>query len=209
MVWSRLVLQKLVAQEISEFRTAEIPDLEEQHPDAKYWLANHFLNSALRAQYGEGFRQAALGYLRRSTHAYEAHLDARKRTLNYLDNTDPQFANLVPYYRAVAAWENFAMQSAMALDLFKWMNNGDGAFRKLDGSILYRIYTIANHVKHAASCIESGQCTTDDVLPLWLTEVGLKSFDNIEVTYLETALVFDELAELANVLQDPLTFAKH
>lgn len=208
MVWSRFVLHRFVAPDIADSRTADVLKLEKLYPDAKSWLANHFLNSVFRAEYKEGLRQAALAYLRRTTHAYEAHLDARKRTLHYLENIDPKYANLVNYYRAVSSWESFALQCEMALDIFKWMNNGIGAFKKKYGSVLYRIYTIANHVKHTASCVNSGQCSTGVLVPLWLTAAGIQSFDMIGVTYGETAKVFGELAELAQVLRDPLSFTQ-
>ncbi len=61
---------------------------------------------------------------------------------------------------------------------------------------------MANQIKHIGSCIASGQCTTADTVPLWLTNQGLVSF-GVDVTFTEAAEILSDLAELADKLQDP------
>ena len=128
-------------------------------------------------------------------------------TIQYLDGNDPHNPRLSKYYDAVANWESFCLQVSMALDLFRWLNGGQGAFQRNDGSPEQRLYTVANQVKHLASCVESGQCTETDTAPLWLTNAGLASF-GVAVTYAEAAGVLSNLAQLADELQDPLSFAQ-
>lgn len=127
-------------------------------------------------------------------------------TAKYLDGNDPNNPRLALYYDAVASWENLALQVSMAFDLFRWLNDGAGAFKKNDGSPEQRLYTIANQVKHLSSCVESGQCSDADVVPLWLTNTGLNSFGS-SVTFNEVTEVVRDLARLADRLQDPLSFA--
>src|SRR5215207_3003430 len=120
--WSSSLLDSVVAPNISKFRVANIPDLIDGFPQAGHWLANHFLNTVLRGSYKEGGRQVALGYLRRAHHAFGAYHHARELTYEYLDGNDPNNPRLRKYYAAIEAWESFALQISMALDLFKWLN---------------------------------------------------------------------------------------
>jgi hypothetical protein len=148
-----------------------------------------------------------LGYLRRVHHAFEAYHAAREATLRYLDGNQPDNPRIQPYYDAIAIWEGFALQAGMATDLFKWLNDGVGAFSKNDGSSTYRLYTIANQVKHVASCVDSGQCSSNENVPLWLSNVGLQSF-GVAVSFDEAAEELRGLATLADKLQDPKGFVE-
>lgn len=94
------------------------------------------------------------------------------------------------------------------MDLFKWFNGGTGAFTKNDGSKECRLYEIGNKVKHLPSCVDSGQCTITDTLPLWIDGNGIRSF-GIEVTYQEAADTLVDVCHVAEELQDPLTFAEN
>ena len=201
--WSSGVLNSYVSPRFMDFRTAVIPDFTDRFPEAPHWMVNFFLNSVLRARYKPGIQQAVLGYLRRSHHAFTAYHDARRQTLTFLEGHNPHNPKLRAYYDTVAAWEAFALQTSMALDLSRWINKGDGAFKKNDGSKEQRLYSMANQVKHVGKCIESGQCTEEDTLPLWLSNAGLESF-GIRVTYSEAAEILADVATLADRLQDPL-----
>ncbi len=209
MTWSysSTLLDTVVSPGISSFREAKIPDLVELFPEAEHWLANHFLNTILRGKFPAGVRQVALGYLRRTHESFVAYHEARKLTYEYLAENDPHNPSLRKYYAAIATWEVFALQTSMALDLFKWLNEGQGAFKKNDGSREQRLYTIANQVKHTSSCVDSGQCTVHDTVPLWLTDNGVHSY-GVSVSYLETSDVLAEIARLADNLQDPRSFVE-
>jgi hypothetical protein len=203
--WSSAILNEYIAPGVSTFTAAEVPDLTDRHSQAPHWLANHFLNSVLRAAYGPGFRQAALGYLRRAHHAFRSYHDARRLTLAFVQGHEPGVPRLREYYDAVAAWETFVLQCSMAYDLFRWLNQGQGAFEKGDGSKEQRLYRMANQIKHVPSCIDSGQCTANDTIPLWLTNEGLNSF-GLSVSFAEAGELLSDLARVADDLQDPLKF---
>jgi hypothetical protein len=207
MQWNTDLLDKFVAPGISSFTTASIPDLTPEFPEAKYWLANHFLNNALTAAFRDRARQVVLGYLRRVHYAFEAYHSAREATLRYLDGNQPDNPRVQRYYDAVAIWEGFALQAGMAIDLFKWLNGGTGAFSKNDGSSTCRLYTIANHVKHMASCVDSGQCSPNENVPLWLSNGGLQSF-GAAVSFDEVAEELRGLAAWADKLQNPKGFVE-
>jgi len=200
-------LGKFVAPGISSFTSACIPDMTIDFPQAKYWLANHFLNNALTASFLDRTRQVVLGYLRRTHHAFEAYHAAREATLRYLDGNQPDNPRIQRYYDAIAIWETFVLQAGMAIDLFKWLNAGSGAFSKNDGSRTCRLYTIANHVKHVASCVDSGQCSPNENVPLWLSNVGLQSF-GVAVSFNEASEELRGLADLADKLQDAKGFVE-
>lgn len=202
MQWNPDVLSKFVAPGIGGFTAAEVPSLSDQFPQAPHWVVNHFLNSALRSSFRDGWRQVALGYLRRTHNAFVYYHDARLRTDSYLEGNDPHNPRVGRYYDAVSAWENFALQVSMAIDLFRWLNQGEGAFRKGDGTKEQRLYDIANCIKHTAGKVDSGQCGPSDTVPLWLTNLGLSSF-GISVAYSEAADVLVDLAKLADEYQDP------
>ena len=90
----------------------------------------------------------------------------------------------------------------MAINLFQWLNAGQGAFQKNDGSKEQRLYDMANLVKHTASAVESGQCGDADTVPLWLTNDGLRSF-GLFVTYAEASEILIDVSALADDYQDP------
>lgn len=204
MTWSSVVLNEYVAPGYSDFLHADIRDLREELNEAPHWLANHFLNSVLRARYRPGIRQLALGYLRRVTGAFDAYHRARDLTLAFLKARSENEQPVRQYYAAIDAWEDFFLQGAMALDLFRALNAGEGAFAKNDGSRFERLYTIANQIKHVASCIESGQCTDKDTLAVTMMNDGLTSF-GVRVSFAEASSILLELGQLADRVQDPLT----
>lgn len=204
--WNSRLLDELIAPGFSSLTVAEIPDIEGEFPQAEYWLANHFLNTVLRSRFDDGYRQVVVGFLRRAQNAHQAYKESRSLTLRFLARSGSQNPGLRAYYVAVSRWEDLALQCSMAMDLFKWLNKGDGAFKKNDGSAWNRLHQLANQVKHAAGCVESGQCRPEHTVPLWLSSSGIHSFD-IPVSYDETADVVRSLCRLAERLQDPLEFA--
>jgi hypothetical protein len=207
MQWSDDVINKFIAPGITRFTQADIPELTGEFPEASHWLGNHFLNNAFRGAFGDQARQVVQGYLRRVHHAFGAYHQAREATLRYLDGNQPDNPRVQRYYEAIALWEMFAIQVNMALDLLKWMGNGTGIFSKNDGSSEFRLYSMANQVKHVTSCVESGQCGPNETVPLWLTNIGLQSYSH-SVSFAEAADVLRLMAELADQLQDPRGFVE-
>ncbi len=205
--WNSNLLEKYIAPEISTFVNAEIPDVSDLFPESQYWLQNHFLNTVFGAKFKEKWRQVAIGFLRRSQNSFTSYHKARELTLEYLDNNDPLNPKISKYYLAVSEWENYALQVSMGIDLFKWLNMNQGAFEKNDGSIEQRLYTIANHVKHTASCVNSGQSEECHTIPLWLNNEGIMTYD-LSVTYKEASEVLIDISKLADEYQNPSSFIK-
>ena len=201
--WNNTLLDELIAPGISTFRVAEMPDVSGEFPQADYWLTNHFLNTVLGVRFSDGVRQVAVAFLRRAQDAHGAYAAGRELTLRFLAGTQPGNPSVRRYYAAVGAWESFALHSSMAMDLFRWLNGGTGAFVKNDGSKECRLYTIANQLKHTASCVESGQCRPGQTVPLWLSSGGLESFDEVKVSYGEAADVLRDICRVADRIQDP------
>lgn len=201
------ILSELVAPDISLFTEATIPDLTNQFPHPSMWVIGHFLNSLLRGTFGPKARQVVLSYQRRTYHAFDAYHKARDATFNYLEGNEPYYPSVGKYYGAVAFWETFTLQTQMALDLIKWLQKGKRIFSKNDGSKEQRLYTISNQVKHLDSHVKSPNFSPADTVPLWLSNTGLHSF-GVQVTYTEASEMLINLAELAEELQDPLTFTQ-
>ena len=176
--WNPEILNKFVASNIAEFCEANIPELTEQFPQSRYWIANQFLSNSLRGSFNTGMRQVVLALIRRSYNALQFYHDAREKTSAYLKDNEPLNPNVTKYYNAVTTWENFVLQVSMNMDQFRWMNQGTGVFQKKDGSKEYRIYHIANLIKHTHTTVASGQCKDSDTLPLWLQRDGLYSFES-------------------------------
>ena len=202
MQWNPAILSKFIAPGIADFTSADIPDLTERFPQAPHWVTNHFLNNALQTSFKDRWRQVVLAYIRRSHNAFSSYHEARSRTLAYLDGNQPDNPRVGRYFDAVSSWENFALQISMAIDLFRWLNEGQGAFQKNDGSKENRLYEIANLVKHTASAVTSGRCGEADTVPLWLANDGIRSFGLI-VTYAESSEILIDISKLADVYQDP------
>lgn len=202
MQWNPAILSRFIAPGIAEFTAADIPDLTDTFPQAPYWVTNHFLNNALRTSFKGRWRQVVLAYIRRAHNTFSAYHDARSRTLAYLDGNQPDSPRVGRYFDAVSSWENFALQISMAIDLFRWLNEGQGAFEKNDGSKEERLYEIANLIKHTASAVTSGQCAEADTVPLWLANDGMHSFGLI-VTYAEASEILIDVSALADDYQDP------
>jgi hypothetical protein len=202
MQWNPAILSKFIAPGIADFTSGDIPDLTERFPQAPHWVTNHFLNNALGTSFKDRWRQVVLAYIRRAHNAFSSYHEARSRSLAYLDGNQPDNPRVGRYFDAVSSWENFALQISMATDLFRWLNEGQGAFQKNNGSKEQRLNEIANLVKHTASAVTSGQCGEADTVTLWLANDGKRSFGLI-VSYAESSEILIDVSKLADDYQDP------
>lgn len=210
------LLDKLIAPGISIFTRADIPDLAGRFPEAEYWVTNFFLNNILPPRYVDQLRQLALAFLRRAQLAVDAYAEARDLTLKYLDGNNPDNPRIRAYYAAVARWENFAIESSIAMDVLKHIKIRIGddreTFRPGDGSPEQRLHHLANKVKHAGDDIrDKGRYALTDSVALWLSEAGLngigaRATQVVRVTYAEAAQFMEDIAKIADDIQDPQTF---
>ena len=201
-------LDKLVAPGISTFTQATIPDLADRFPQADHWVINFFLNSYFVASYTDDTRQLVLGFLRRAQLAFAAYTDARDLTLKYLDGNDPDNPRIRAYYAATARWERFTIESSIMLDIFRYINGGQGAFVKGDRSLEDRLSHLANKVKHIGDDIRNkGLYRITDSVALWLSDAGLNCVD-AQITYTEASQFLDDIAKVADEIQNPLGLAE-
>jgi len=171
------LLDSYIAPGISTFTEANIPDLSGRFPQAKYWLSRYFQNNVWGGSFPEPMRQYVLGFLRRAHLVHTAYLDARRLTLQYLEGNDIHNPSVAKYYDAIARWEQFAIEASIAMDIWRWMNDEKGDFKKndgvkkfyewinddqgfstvKDGPNEYRLHRIANRVKHAGEDIHEAR----------------------------------------------------
>ena len=203
--WHPDILNTLIAPGIAGFDSALIPDLDGEFLESEHWCTNHFLNSVFCLRWSSPVRQIAIGFMRRADHAHTAYQNARTLTLDYVKTYQLHNPSIRGYYNAVSAWETFAIDFTIACDLFKWFNQGTGAFSKKDGSKEMRLYEIGNKVKHLPKCVNAKELTRDDVLPLWIDADGLHSFQ-LAISFEECAQILRDICRVADEFQSPVKF---
>jgi hypothetical protein len=55
-------LDLFLAPEISNFTQFDAPDISGKHPEARHWIANHFLNCIFRGQFTGKFKNYAINH---------------------------------------------------------------------------------------------------------------------------------------------------
>ena len=199
MPFSVHVLDTYVAPGLSGFADADILDLRGEFSQAEHWQANYHLNSLLRGSFTDGFRQLALGFIRRVQYAFAAYHAARDATLDYLSRTANGEQPLRLYWTAVHEWEAFVLDMQMATILYRKLADNTVVFEKGDGSSAQQLYDAANDVKHPNERLVEG------TLPLWVLADGLHTVSDILVGYGDAAEMLRQMAHIAAKLQDPQT----
>lgn len=202
-------LNRFIAPGISEFTACDAPDITAAHPEASHWLANHFLNSILRAAFKDKYRQYALNQIFRAQTAFHDYHEARSLTADFLANSRPGLPARRTYFRAVARWESCFLNLQIFMDLMNKMKQDfkdEPVFKKGDESPEQRAYAMTNTIKHWGSAVAASRHAVDDTIPLWLTNAGLQT-RLYRLTYTELARLVSEVAAVANELQDPKSFA--
>lgn len=200
--WNPQLLDENIAPGYSAFLEAEIIAVEAEFPQAQYWLANHFLNSALSARYRDGYRQAAVAFLRRTFEALAAYAQARELTLAFLARRKADSPQVSAYYSALNAWERFILMAQLALDLLRHLSANRTRFTAGDGSAQERVCTIANDLKHTRSRIANGALSQAKTVPIWLSNHGLEALTE-RLSFQECAELLRELCAVAEMLQNP------
>lgn len=204
------LLNKLYAPGIAEFTSCDAPDISAAHPEAHHWLANHFLNSMLRAEYKNKFRQYAINQIYRAQAAFADYHEARLLTAEFLNKCQPHNPASRAYFRAISRWESCFLNLQIFIDVMNKMKKDfkdEPVFKEGDGSPAQRAYMIANMVKHWGTEIFAGRHDEGDTVPLWLTNSGLKTRP-VEMSFVEVSSLVSEVALVANELQDAKSFAQ-
>ena len=199
--WNPDLLEKHVAPEISAFTEAYTPDLQDDFEQHKYWLANHFLNSAMRSAFKPPIKQYVLNYIYRSQVLFRLYHEAINSTSEYLKGNEPHNPKIGKYFDAISIWETVFHNWAVAFDLVVKLNGNNKFFVKGSGSEEERAYDINNEIKHCGGSIFGGHWTENSTIPIWLTNTGITSHKN-HITYIEISELVREVAKFANKLQD-------
>ena len=101
-------LDNFVAPGISDFTSAEIPNMSEDDPESTFWLATFVLNSGLRGNFNPPGNAYAYNYLRRTVAAFSEHEEARQATLAVPSSGRQSLSH---YVAATLHWEFFLGQS--------------------------------------------------------------------------------------------------
>lgn len=204
------LLNHFLAPDISEFTACDAPDISTQHPEAQHWLSNHFLNSAFRGTFKNKYRQYVINQIFRAQVAFADYHEARNLVNKFLQTGKPDNPAIRIYFQAVARWESCLLNIQIFIDVMNKTKQDFGdepVFNENDGTIEQRAYCIANTLKHWGSDIFASRHNEEHTIPMWLTNIGLKTHSHI-ISYGELAKLISEIANTANELQDPLTWAK-
>jgi hypothetical protein len=208
--WYSGVLNHNIAPGISEFTECNAPDLSASHPQTPHWLANHFLNSVLRAQITGTYRQYVQNLLFRAQSCFHSYHSAREITFQYLVAGTVHNPAIRTYFLAVTQWETCFLNAQIFIDILNKMggaSRGQPMFLEGDGSIEQRAYGIANTIKHWGSDLAAGRHSEEHTIPLWLANSGFETRIN-RLTFIELGELVEGIAMLANDLQDPAALAK-
>lgn len=191
---------KCVAPKISSFTEASIPGASAISSENGHWLLCFMLNTGLRVELDDLTRQTLYNFIRRTEAAFREYEAARRMTLAYLDNPNPDAVS--EYIVAVGHWEHFLFQADRALAVL--VRGEKVLFAKEDGSVFQRLNLLHNRTKHLESAIKCEQFPPGGTLPVWLENDGLHGVDG-KLTFEEIAEILKDLALWAGAAQDPLT----
>ena len=202
--WNWASFDDFMATDASGFTEAEVPEIGSTHPESKHWVSNYFLNSVLRAQYGSPTRELVAALLRRVTIAFEEYELAKARTDEFVQRRLDGQQPMRVYLSALHHWEQCVAAAWQAVGA--WMKlTGEQAFEPDTDSpsAEERLNHLYNWSKHTDSkIVTSDQMPEAGPLAVWLTNEGLRSVEHL-LTWSELAEVLEELAKLADLLQDP------
>lgn len=194
------LLVELLAPGFLEFTQASIEDLRERHPEARHWIANHFLNSVLRGRFRREMKPMVLNILYRAQAAFHAYHEAREQTLEFIAGAGSP--GIALYFGGLAQWEAAVLHTQIAQEIIVKMT-GQPMFSKNDGGDDDRLWKLAGRIKHSGRDMASGEHDERYAVPIWLTNEGLQS-RTAGLTWTEITTHVDGLACLADTLQDPL-----
>jgi hypothetical protein len=198
--FSNEVRDNLIAPHMSDFTEAKIPEKPTSTPDQEQWVANYyvrtiFLSNGVNLTH-EG-RAHIYGFLRCAVAAFDVYGRARALTLKYLQDTGHELV----YISAISYWERFVADAWQAV---RFLAQGKNPFVQGDDSIIERVNTLHNDVKHFYDRINSGKVPLAAPLPIWLTNDGLES-TRAKVSFAEMAELLEDIRKYADVLQSPGT----
>ncbi len=199
--WSPYVLDSSIAPGFSTFTAANIPNVADAFPEERFWLTNHFLNTALGPQYKPPYKQHVVTLLMRCQAAFRYYGQARGATIHYL-SADVAKPAVRSYFEALNLWEVALLNWGMAVESFNPLSPEAKAFKSGDGSLEERAYLIHNAIKHWSKSGSDSVRQADDTVPMWLVNDGLMTRVGA-LSFAEVATLLGDLGAVANRLQHP------
>lgn len=197
---SNYSLDKFVAPKMSEFTSANVPDMSEHDGQQHFWTLNFVLNTMLRVDVAQPYRAWIYAFLRYTQAAFDEYELARQAAIEYLSGNRHQ--HISPYLRALYHYEAFLAQADQARTVLSRMDDKAKFFEKGDGSVLQRLNLLHNKSKHADIAIQSGETPGDTTMALWLSNEGICHNEAV-LKYEEMATLLTDLADKATRLSNP------
>lgn len=198
-----------IAPSLSDFTTCNAPDLSATHDQAPHWLANHFLNTLFGPDFKGRFRQYALNLLFRAEVAFRDYHEARSLCLKFFEEGRPDYPAVRTYFGAISRWESCLLNIQIFIDLMNKIKKDVGdepVFVAGDDSREQKAYELANTIKHWGGRLAGPEYDESLTIPVWLTNDGLKSQKH-QISFADLATLVNEIAVVANELQNPMSFA--
>jgi hypothetical protein len=197
--WNWQLFDEHLATDISMFTEANIPEL--VHPEAEFWPANYFLNSAMRTAYTSPTKEYVFTFIRRTTAAFEEYDLARNATQQFVDRRSAGEQPVNTYRSALHHWEQCVALAWQAIDVWRKLTNVH-AFNAGDRSAEERLNLTYNRSKHTDKAIAAAQMPPIGPLAMWLANDGLRTTESV-LEWVELHDVLSELGKAADLLQDP------
>ncbi len=204
--WNPALLNRLLAPGIAEFSICEIPDFRETHKESQHWLANHFLNNVFHGEFSANNRQFAVNLIFRAQACFSLYHGARDSTMQFIAESAKHNPKTKLYFAAIANWEACFLNHQIFIDVLSKMI-GNNIFEPNDNSPEQRAYEMANTIKHWGGAIKRNEHHVNDTIPMWLNNDGFSTRD-YNVSYVEFGELVNDMAKVANDLQDPTALAK-
>jgi hypothetical protein len=206
MRYSNDILDEFYAPSISKLVECKAPDLTGQHEEAKYWIANNFLNSVVSNMFGRTiknqYKQYFINLLFRTQVAFADYHEGRSLTIEFIQKSSSGNPAVQKYFQAVSRWESCLLNLQMFMDIYNKLNKFRGtnelAFNEKDSSSSeYRLYKMANTVKHWGERISNNIHEYRHTIPLWIINDGL-SCNSYSISYIELSEIISSVALAAD-----------
>ncbi len=182
MSFTNHALDTYFAQQLSQLRKCEAPDLSEELGLAESWDRNFILNSIFQINIESKFKPFMFGILRRVQMVFFEYQDGRRALLEYLGGHRDRIS---VYFRALYHFELVTMLLYQAYEYERKLT-GKNRFKKNDGSPLERLHKIYSDSKHPGT---PSEITEGMLHTVWLTNSGIASKSAV--------MAWEELADLA------------
>ena len=200
------------APHITELTECNIPGLEELKTTSSNWVHSFIMNSFMAAKYPPPMHQYALVFLRKAESSFQEFYFARNSLSSYITtqilHNDRPSEQISQYFAMLHRFEvliSQIYQAYMVYEKFLILDDQKRLWSKGDGSVLEKINTLYNFIKHAEGKINN--TSTEPGYLIWLTNSGV-SCKQGDISFIEIAEALKDLAENATYYCNPYKVIK-